>query len=743
MRFAVAVVLFTLLAVLCAPSLLFAQNQSEGNIGDNKDAAESGIQWTEIPKVDRTDATIQRGIVFGPDGSPLAGAKIYAASNIELFEIQSADEVTADDLGDVRAETDQLGRFEFRTPDLTWTEPSGERKRWEAFIVSTKEGLAPGWIKTFGEDRGLRSHWHPHVSKDVVIHMVPPANLSGTVVDPDGGPLQGARIVLRSVNIPRGRDLDKHIERLLKHVPGMFGGGVGYQESVHRPRVIPGQSIEAETDANGEFVFDGLPKDHIVSIEISHPKIRTTSYTVAVREMKPTQKEATSPDAEPRVILRGSGSEFKPPAGVSLSGQVTVGLGFGKVPAPKGVTIAMANHNSSDGMMGAKFQTDKEGRFQITGLGPDYNDPGYILAVVGSFDAPIESKRVTVHAGKNTQVKVRAAVPYRLKLTDGDGKPIDRKVYSISVQRTPDLVVRSATDYYDVAVKVAPGVYEGIVPNGPGAVFVKRANRRDRPASVDPKEFFEPGRKDWTAAEARFAYGDRWQITQPGVITTDGLAPYRNRKFSQLDMAAIVLTKGANKDKQPLELTATVHKDTAPEIELVDTSGKPVKGARIRRLLTKYNDKDLPAKFNLYGLHPSRAEFIQFYHDERKLIGTLDAILIDKPLQIVMKPQATLRGSIVDAQGNPTRDFTVQIKGAVAPQTFVSNHRRKTETVPKGTFSITVAPDEVYSGHFMRLIHNSLYPRPLLGKAFGPVTPRPGETLDLGDLQVSTATDRN
>jgi hypothetical protein len=725
---------------------LFAQNQSEGNIGDNKDAAESGIQWTEIPKVDRTDATIQRGIVFGPDGKPLAGANIYAASNIELFEIRSADEVTASDLGDVRAVTDDLGRFDFRTPDLTWTDPSGEQKRWEAFIVSIKDGLAPGWIKTFGDDRGLRSHWHPHVSKDVAIHMASPAKLSGRVVDPGGGPLLGAKVVLRSVNIPRERDLDKHIDRLRKHIPGMFSGGVGYQESVHRPWLIPGQKVETETDANGGFFFTGLPKDHIVSIEIAHPKIRTTRYTVAVREMQAAQKEVpakeagdkehAAPDAKPRIVLRGSGGEFNPPAGVSLSGQVTVGLGLRNVPAPMGITVAMANHNAPDGMTGAKFQTDKNGRFQITGLGPDYNDPGYILAFVGSFHAPIESKRVTVHAGRKTQVKVRAAVPYRLKLTDQEGKPINRKVYSISVQRTPDLVVRSATDYFDVAVNVAPGVYEGIVPNGPGAVFVKRENRRDRPASVDPKSFFEPGRFDWTAAEQRYAYGDEWQITQPGVITTEGLAPYRNRKHSQLEMAAIILTKGVNKGKQPLELTATVHQDTPPEIELIDTSGQPVKGARIRRLLTKYNDKDLPAKFSLYGLHPSRAEFIQFIHDDRKLIGTLAATLTSKPHQVVMKSQSTLRGRIVDPQGKPTRGFTLHIQGSVPPHTFVSNHTRKTETVPKGSFSIIVAPDEVYSGHFMRLMHNSLYPRPLLGKAFGPVTPKPGEELDLGDLQV-------
>lgn len=735
MRFVAPYIVFGTLASLCGPGPGFAQNQSEG------DEAKSTIEWTEIPKVDQTDPTIQRGIVFGPDGKRLLGAKIYAASNIELFEIRSADEVSVDDLGNVRAVTDELGRFEFRTPDLTWTPASGKRKRWEAFIVATKDGLAPGWIKTWGQDRGLRSHWHPHVSKDVVIHMVPPANLDGNVIGPGGDPLQGAQIKLTSVNIPRERSLDKHMERLRKYVPGMFGGGVGYQESVHRPWLIPGQSIQTQSNAEGHFVFTGLPNDHIVGIEISHPGIQTTRYTVAVRKMNVTKREPNAFDSESRVVLIGSGGEFKPPAGVSLSGRVTVSQGFAGTPAPAGVTVALANHNSPDGMTGTRFSTNKDGRFEVTGLGTDHNDPGYMLAIIGSFHAPIESQRVNVYAGKEADIKVRAAVPYRLKLTDSDGNPIDRKVYSISVQSTPDQIRHSATSRFNQAVKVRTGVYEGIVPNGPAAVIVERGSRRDRPAFVDPKAFFEPNRKDWTVVEQRYAYGDEWQITQPGVITTTSLTPSRNRTFSQLEMAAVVLTKGANEDAQPLELVATVHQDTAPEIELLDTSGNPIQGARILRQSTKYNDNDLPVKFSLHGLHPSRSEFIQFIHDDRKLIGTLRATLTNQPLQVVMKPYATIRGSVVDATGNPTSDFGILIEGAVPPNKYLGNYVRKSKLVPKGTFAITVAPDEVYSGRFMRKTYNTWYPRPLLGSAFGPVTPKPGEEIDLGDLQVSTSTD--
>ena len=69
--------------------------------------------------------------------------------------------------------------------------------------------------------------------------------------------------------------------------------------------------------------------------------------------------------------------------------------------------------------------------------------------------------------------------------------------------------------------------------------------KSDRPAAVDPKEFFAPGRKDWTLEELRYSYGDAWQIVQGG-----------NQLLSQLDYAAIVFTR-AREDSGVLELAGT------------------------------------------------------------------------------------------------------------------------------------------------------------------------------------------
>ena len=711
------------------PATVMADEAPQGH-----DLVNRAIEWTEVPKIDREDPTLQRGIVYGTEGKPLAGARIYAASNIVLFEIRQPHEVTLKDLGEVRAETDKLGRFEFHTPDLTWLPASGKRKRWEAFLVATKDGLTSGWIKTFGEDRSFRSHWNPHISKDVAIHLSEPGTVHGTLLAPNGNPLTNAHVTIKSIDTPRGRDLDKHIEKLReKTIPSSFGSGPGYQETVTRPWLIPNLKTEATTDANGHFRIDGLPKDNIVRLELTHPDIRTPTVSVAVRDMEDIIREAHEFDDEARTVLRGSGFRFQTEAGVTLRGRVTVsGLSQGQSVA--GATVALANHNAADGMTGKRFKTDADGNFVITGLGPDYHDPGYRIAVVGSFQAPIQSARFTVHANQKAKLKVSRAIPYRLKLADAQGKPIDRKVYSIAVQSVPGTIRRGPTHRYDVAVKVAPGTYEGIVPNGPGAVCVERGSRRDRPVLVDPKEYFQSGRKDWTAVEARYAYGDQWYIAKPGVVTTPDLAANPNRLVSQLDLAVAILTKPGK--EVPLELSATVHKDDPTQVTLVDDDGTQVVGARLRRQLKRYNEDELVGTLPLHGLHPTRAEFIEFFHEERKLIGSLRTTLTDQPVTVVMRPFATITGSIVDRDGKPTSEFGILVDGLVKPFTYLGNYVRDSGDVKKGTFALKVAPGETYSGQWMRRTHRQFDPRPLIGEAFAPVTPKPGEVIDLGNLVI-------
>ncbi|WP_197999998.1 M56 family metallopeptidase [Gimesia alba] len=694
------------------------------------------IHWTGRPKVDSEHATLHRGIVLGPDGKPLAGAAIYAASTIELLERADKNQVGVAELGPVRAVTDAQGRFEFHADDLTWVTSGGDRKRWETLLVATKAGVAPGWLKTWGEDRSLRSHWHPHPNREVVLQTRSPATLTGQFFLEGGTPLAGARVRLTGLMAPIKYDLDVHIPKEEETELGMFAS-IDYAETLYRPAVLPGLNTETTTDKEGRFALPGLPEGFIAQLEVMHPQAVTTSMRVAVRSIPPVYRKPFLGRGNPTLSLYGSGFTAELAKGVVLRGQVTSRKGYtGRPEAAAGVTVALANYHTKSGMTGQRFETDAEGRFVVTGLA--HNPRGYNLAFSGSFAAPYTDSRRRVVPGEEARVELGSAVPYRLRLVDPKGNPVDREVYSIRVQSSPGESRRGIKSRFNDARRVAPGIYEGIVPWGPAAVLVKRGAKTDRPAAVDPKAFFAPGRTDWTREEERYAYGDAWRIAQPAIVETERFRVWKNRPVDQLNLAAVVFTN-AKEFAGVQELTATVYSDPPVEVILVDTNNQPVEGARLKRQLKQYNDKDLPATFSVYGLHPDRAEFLVFTHPERGLIGTRSTKWTSDPVRVVMQPAATLIGRFKDKTGQPNYDFGIRMMGkGLPPDTFVAGRVFKTTEEPgkrKGEFSLVVSPGVEVRGEFVRKTDQHAT-RPTVGAAFAPLIPQPGETVDLGDLIV-------
>ena len=236
------------------------------------------LQWTGIPKVSLENPTLHRGIVLGPDGRPLPGASIYAASTIELLEISKADKVGVKDLGPVRAVTDAQGRFDFDAQDLSWVTPAGVRQRWETLLVAAREGVASGWIATYGDDRTFRSHWNPFPGKDVAIRTRPPATLAGAFSLEGGTSLANARVRLTTLFAPSEYDLDRHIPKEEKKEFGLFSG-INYAESLERPWLLPGLNTEATTDNGGRFELPSLPEGFIAELEVAHPQAVTTTVT--------------------------------------------------------------------------------------------------------------------------------------------------------------------------------------------------------------------------------------------------------------------------------------------------------------------------------------------------------------------------------------------------------------------------------------------------------------------------------
>jgi hypothetical protein len=420
-----------------------------------------------------------------------------------------------------------------------------------------------------------------------------------------------------------------------------------------------------------------------------------------------------------------------------LRGQV-VSAEWGHEKKAIGVTVALANHNSAEGMDGQRFTTDADGRFELTGL---LGSPqGYELAFVGSYAAPWRGHRQTIFPEMENRVTLTPAIPYRLELKDGQGHAVDRPVYSIVVQAVPGSFYRDAKERFNVPERIAPGVYQGIVPAGPAAVLVER-HKSDRPLAVNPKAIFAPDRADWTLEEERYAYGDSWRIAGAGVSTTDNLAPNGNPLYEQLDLSAAVFTNARpeNMKSGVLELSAIIRSDPPVEFTLVDEAGQPVENARLVRQLARYKAEGLPAEFAVQGLHPERAEFLMFRQDERGLIAKLTTTWKEGRIKVTMRPAATLLGRFVDRSGALDFNFGARIvSSGVMPETYIAGRMFDITARPgegRGEFRLIVPPGVEVRGDIVRKSHD-WNTRPTIRTAFGPLTPKPGEIIDLGDLTV-------
>ena len=163
------------------------------------------------------------------------------------------------------------------------------------------------------------------------------------------------------------------------------------------------------------------------------------------------------------------------------------------------------------------------------------------------------------------------------------------------------------------------------------------------------------------------------------------------------------------------------------------------------RFANQYNADKLPSNISVDGLHPQRTEPLQFFQDQRELIATVFAKWTAKPVRVVLQPAATLAGRFVDQVGQPKFDFGIRILGpGVMPDKFVAGRRLGVTEKPGehvGEFRQVLAPGFECRGEFVRKTFdsNEWLTRPALGPAFGPVIPKPGETIDLGNTKVPSS----
>ncbi|MDG3007680.1 sigma-70 family RNA polymerase sigma factor [Paludisphaera mucosa] len=672
------------------------------------------------------------GRVVDREGRPIAGARIYVAPR---------GEGTPRDLGPARALSRPDGRFAFEAADMTFESLDGLPARREGLMAAGADGYAPDWARTWGEGASsFRSHWDPIKGADLTLRLVRDVPIRGRIVDPEGRPVAGARVRLETLTIPDRNDLDGYLVQVRTILGGACNG-----RPISPPEVLPGVPSQVATDAEGRFRMTGLGADRVAYLRVSASGFADCYLTVVTRET--ADVPTTERDMQGRPAHTTHGASFT----ASLDRDRSVAVSGLVIAGDTREPLAGVRVGRGDGSPRPEdVVTGPDGRFTMRGILPEELEPvGPLpadpmaaaaarqplrLAAAPGPGRPYLPASTVVDRRDGVVIECLRGVPYRLKVVDEAGAPVEATVDSYAVSPNPYLaslppgVVAVGQRPVGRALRTDPGVYEGVLAPGPAAVLVQTPSVRGlRPPFVDPKAFFAPGKADWTEQEARTSYGDGEYLI---------LGPNWHR---QEDYAAIALADPPV-GSGPLELSATVVRDRPRTVTLLDPDGRPLVGVVPDGLTLHPGDQEprlRAATAAISKLDPGRGRRITFVHEGRKLAGDLVARGDDDaPYTVTLQPWASVTGRIVDARGS----------AGVPEKTFLDMGTRRRLAAGDDP-GVGVLPVIQADGdgrfRFERLVPGRRYGAEvfqkgsLVGTAFEDLVLRPGEARDLGDVRTA------
>ncbi len=666
------------------------------------------------------------GRVMGPDGKPLSGARVFIAPKSKEVK----------EIGPVRATTDADGRFEFDAPDMTYAELDGLPARREGLLIVTKDGYAPDWFETWGKNHSslvgsnLVEYWDPVKGAPLDLQLAKDGvPIHGRFLDPDGRPLAGANVRLTRLMIPRARDLSAHLDRWSKAsvISGFLTKVPDYQGELYQPNLVPGLTTETRTDADGRFTLSGLGRDRLAWLSVSARDVVDTGLEVMTRDAADVGTFLDH-NGKPTGLIHGAGFTLKLKRGLTIYGLVRDRASGAPIPGMWAATYW--NPLTDPTLTQGVTVSDENGRFAIGGLDPESTPP--TITALPRPGGQYLMAQGTVKHGEGVLIECSRGIPFRLKLVDEQGKPVEGNVGYWPIGPNPQIeelikpLQTSNWPIMDRAARRADGTYEGFVLPGPGAVVVEMPNRRSyRPAHVDPKAFFEPGRTKWPEQSSTF-YG-----TQNTLQSVSGSLAV-SVSLDQFIYAAIVLVNPA-KGSALLELSATVVRDRPRQVSLVDADGKPVIGAEMR-YENGYAYQLRAASFPLTELDPARIERLMFIKKDRRLIGILKARGdVETPYTVRMQAWGTVTGRFVDQNGKPLKMSLAFGDGPDVTNADPEGSKYMDAKLEEdGHFRIDgLVPGQRYS--CVRIYRQS---GSLTGAVFENLALRPGEVQDVGDVRV-------
>jgi hypothetical protein len=602
-------------------------------------------------------------------------------------------------------------------------------------LIAAADGYGPDWVEIYGRSSSVpSSRWNNGVDRTLKL-AADDAPIRGRLLDEAGKPLEGVRVRVVRLIIPRDRNLDAMFEHVANSSDTTFlYSCIVHARDLSRPQ-LPGTITDTRTDADGRFTLSGIGRDRVVVLTVSSPTVLRTELTAVTRDMPELRLQY-------RQALPGAVEVFQ---GATFTRTLKPATGM-----IQGIVRDRDTHEPLAGMWVTTegdplvdfraaddaVVTDEKGRFTIGGVDAEaLNSKGasykyYAFPMAGAQHVAGVG---TVDRDARVVIDCPRGIPFRLKLVDEREMPVKADVKYAPVKPNSQIgeymkaIAGRNYLFINRAAQRDDGSYESFVLPGPGAVLVETPGNQYRPAHVDPKAFFAPGRTNWTRLERITHFGN------------DSTVAIDQGQAEQYRYSAILLVNPAP-TSEPLELSATVFKDKPRVVSLVDADGKPVTGVTAYSNFYPWRgDTRLrAATFPLVGLDPDRSRRFTFLRADGGLIGSLIARGDgDAPYTVRMERWATLKGRMLDEAGVPFASgggLAISLEPSVLGLEINIDLKvgqfARIKVEPNGRFQIDqLVPGQRYSAHASRDMK-------MMGAVFEDVVLKPGEVRDLGDIRM-------
>jgi RNA polymerase sigma factor (sigma-70 family) len=666
-----------------------------------------GAKPAEAPaEKEKAKTTEVRGRVLGPDGKPVAGAKIV------LPVYKKEDDYDVIEV----ATTDEEGSFEGKVPAPKEGVPFGR------MLVARAAGFGPDWLDLDAVPTESAVTFKL-VKAEVVVR--------GRVLTLEGKPVAGATVRLTALSAPNTGDLTPVFKLWQTNHPraaALVPKHLRNSPATGLPRTL-------KTDADGRFEIKGAGDGRLLSVSVEGDTIEHASVRVAtVADFDPKTVPAAPKRppglAPPPPAPPLYGPKFDHPARPT---QIITGVvrdkKTGKPLADVGVTGRASGY--SDNPVHAR--TDAEGRYRLVGLpkGAERRLTFYSAdkdaAYLGQVKTLPEAEGLTPITA---DVELARGVVITGRVTDKEtGKPIVGGVRYVPLSGNKELEKLPGQDVHlNGAVSYpldADGRFRIVAPPGLGIVLA-RAEDRIR------------GARPYT--QARLNPDD---LKKPYFTVLDGVGEIVR---SAADHVEPLLGTNAFKVIEPPDgaepLTVNFALDPGKSVtgRIEDADGKPAAGAMVAGLGPTWVrvERSADATFTAVALDPDHPRNIAAIHPQRKLAGVAQLRGDEKEPVVRLKPWGAVTGVVQDADGKPLAGVALRLSfldRTVAGAADAAQMRLESIITDKdGKFRLDVP----FGGQEFRIALTHGVQRLDAGKQLDKLSVKPGEAKDLGAVKTKS-----